>query len=122
MFRQLLLKQTAGTKLKFTPESSMGFTSGENYVVVNIGAYSPSSTQVNLYFVEGPLAPSLSYQNTKYSTSFTSQVSSISPSLDQSVESAIEEAMATSSIDHLKSFNSGCNFQVVDFGPTVESI
>lgn len=121
MFKKILLKQSSGTKLKFKPESQMGFVSGENHIVAEFYSYQPSSTQVNLHFFSSEKGvPSESIMGQDFSTSFTSQVSSITPESGVTAEQAIEAAITQSVINHLKSFNANCSFETAVFSPRVE--
>lgn len=114
MFGKRLLSQTAGTKLKFSPANSMGFTSGGNFVVVSIHSYSPSSTAVNLMFVEGPEVPAEQTMGVAtYTSSYNSAVKDVQTQGD--VESAIMDAIVADAISYLKGFNSGCSFEPSEF-------
>jgi len=110
MFKKFLLKQTGGERLKFSSESSLGFISGENYVIISIDSYMPSLTNVTLSFFEGPEAPSIDSWGI-YSNSFISSVNEIHAHVGFSVDENIMISMSSSAIDHLKSFNSECSFE-----------
>lgn len=121
MFNKILLAQTAGTKLKFSPSNTMGFTSGGNYVVLSINSFTPNSSHVTLTFVEGPNAPSESnFGSASYTTSFQSSVSSVSTSGHDVAERSIEAAIVQDAINYIKGFNSGCNFEQASFSPEVQ--
>jgi len=120
MFEKLLIKQTAGTSLKFAPGSSMGFTSGSNYVSVSISSYTPGGTSAHLSFFEGD-APSES-QYGVYSTNFVMTFQDVALDSEGFVNEAIEAEAVEAVIAHLKSFNSGCNFASASFTAEVSPL
>lgn len=121
MFKKILLRQTSGSRLKFSPNGSMGFTSGSNFVVASFESYHPSQTRVNLMFFEADKGvPAESLMNPSFATSFVSDVSGVKFQSGLSVEQAIEQAITASVISHIKSFNSPCEFEEEVFAPRVE--
>jgi hypothetical protein len=120
MFKKLLIKQTAGSSLKFAPGSSMGFTTGGNYASLAISSYTPGSTNAHLSFFEGT-APTES-QYGSFSTNFTLAFQDVELDAAGFVNAAIEAEAVASAITYLKSFNSGCNFTSASFAAEVSPL
>lgn len=120
MFKKLLIKQTAGSSLKFSPETSLGFTSGSNHVSISISSYTPGATSAHLSFFEGG-APSES-QYGSYSTNFVMTFQDVELDSEGFVNPAIEAEAVASVIAHLKSFNPGCNFASASFATEVSPL
>lgn len=113
MFNKILISQTTGSNLQFRPESSMGFTTGNNHIIVSFSSYTPMNTHINLGFTEQE-APTLETYP-EFNTSYTAPVSNPVAAEPYTVNPAIEAAVAEVVIDYLKSFNIGCEFEIVPF-------
>jgi hypothetical protein len=113
MIAQIVLKQTAGGSLKFSPNQTLGFTKGGNYVTISVPNYG-KTTHVNLGFNENQ--PSNAMQS-QYSTGTFFDYTDVATGNETTVNPAIATAVAQSAIAYLKSFNSTAEFEVSDFAP-----
>lgn len=95
----------------------MGFTSGDNYVSVRVDSYLPSSTSVTLSFFSETHPHENSYG--EFTTSFTMSNQDIDVLSNSTVNPSITSYATIAAIQHLKSFNSGCDFDEVQFLPEV---
>ena len=113
MFERILLKQIKGTKLQFRPESQMGFTSGDNYVSVQVQSYVPGNSSVSLSFFAGAVPKPSSFGES--SATFFLKTEDLLVGENGTVNPVIVEAATQAAIAHLKSFNIGSEFEVVQF-------
>lgn len=110
---KFLLKQNSGSKLQFRPSSMMGFTTGNNWVICVVRNYIPGSTQIDLSFVSDTKPTQDSWG--EFTTTFTMTDMDIDISDETSVNEVITNQAVIRVIEHLKSFNNGCDFEQDNF-------
>lgn len=110
---KFLLKQISGTKLQFRPSSSMGFTTNDNWIICVVRNYTPGNTQVDLSFVSVSKPEKEGWG--EFTTTFIMTDIDIDITDEESVNEAIKNKAIVRTIEHLKSFNIGCDFEKDNF-------